>query len=412
MSSDRNTSPQENTPPPKHKWWKRQSSDEGADRDEGNIRDFFSDSDQMHITQRKSFAILAAMSVGLYVAYLAVLLLPKTANWLADSHRQGISVAINSVTGIFIAALVSVLVVIFINHANLKRLDSVKDLARKDILQSLFHILRGYDRRYSEMKKIYFELGEPVIAADGFIAARCRIKTIQSFRPNGDVLSFGFQTLNRRVPNDSKVVVPLLGRNGLDELYSIDTTDILDHFGETHKAGEWFRGLTEVYINNSPVKVTPQSPDKAGNFQRCGIDISQERVNRDSLDLTYVYEFAIEIPGHFFFEAREPTRGFLCQIDYTKAAHLMNCYSIETFHSTTHQHDISNDVDGIITISTREWVFPRSSAVFCWYKKSEQATTQQPMAIDPKVTAAPPGANPVVNTQTNETTVEGGHAGP
>ena len=360
---------------------------EGRD-DLENIKDIFSESDHLHFTQKPVFIVIAALTILAYVVYLVILFVPKFSTWLAPDNT-GVSTGINSLTGVLIAALASVLVVVFVNRANQKRLDYIKNLGRKDILQSLFHILRGYDGRYSEMKKIYFTLGEPIIARDGFIAARCSIKTIHSFKPNSNTLKLGFQALNRNIPDDAKREVPLLGPGGLDELYTIDSTDILEHFKD-QGAEAWFHGITEVYVDNR--RIAPPAKPSAGGRQEYPVDISQQRLTKDIVDLTYVYEFAVEIPGFYFFEAREPTRGFVCQIDYTRAKHWMNCYSVETFHSTTYHHDISGG-DGVITISTSEWVFPRSSAMFCWYKnKAAEKASREEAASGEKAALAPPAA--------------------
>jgi hypothetical protein len=156
-------------------------------------------------------------------------------------------------------------------------------------------------------------------------------------------------------------------------MISIDSTDIESHFGKTHK--DLFKGIVHVAVNSQTKKLTPESLETVGALQRRVFDVSQELLTRDVLNVYYVYEYTVEIPGYAFFEAREPTFGFYCKVDYRQVADRMSCYFVETFHSTTHRHDISQNPSGEIVLSTQEWVFPRSAAMFCWYKKQRASAS-------------------------------------
>jgi hypothetical protein len=332
------------------------------------IRDFFKDTDRLSVTQSwqyRGLGLAAPALVALYI-YMSFHKSNPVPFWY--SLPNDLSTALRDVVGFVATAAISIwaslVVVYFLNKANLIRIEMIRHLAHEDILSHAFETIGRYDHKHSENKHVSIVFEEVLRAKNGYMAARCVHTVTMRLKPNRPSLILKFQKLSRS-PNSgekAKSIVDLMELVSPDDVYAIDTTDIDANFPGRQ---DLFAGVTEVIINSTPQELKPVGDDSALTWS-FKIDEAFSEI-----DLEYTYEYTHEIPGFTLIEMFEPTRGLVCRLDYRKLLDEMSCYYFETIDPTRSRHDAGRDKDGVITYAYKDWILPRSSVVFCWYKKSQ-----------------------------------------
>jgi len=345
------------------------------------IRDFFKDTDRLHVTQSWQYRGILWASV-LLVALYTYLSFHKSEPipFVPPLSAEG-STAIRDVIGFLATAAISIwaslVVVYFLNKSNLLRIETIRHLAREDVLAQVFDTIRRYEHKHAENKHVSIVFEEPLRTANGYLAARCVHTVTMRLKPNRDILILEFIRLSRTTKSGEKPKssVNLMDQVSPDDVYTIDTTDIDANFPGR---ADLFPGITEVIIDSIPQELKPVEEDS-----RCRwiFKIDEAFASDREIDIEYRYEYTHEIPGYTSIEMFEPTRGLVCSLDYRKLQNEMSCYYFETIDPTRYRHDVARNKEGIITIAYNEWIMPRSSVVFCWYKKNavlNQGANQHP----------------------------------
>ena len=398
------------------KLWNRQSSGSRSQADSrptATIRDFFADNDRLDVKRLRWFKgtfVLAALVTAYVIDRLWEHKPVPFVGFLTGDQTDGRLLAFTFLLGIFASVCSSLLAVYFVNKGSLSRIERVKRLAQRGVLETQFNTLEKFHGKYARNKQVTLKFESPLLNQQNkIVGARCSINVRLGLKPVKESIHLEFRRLSRPtvgtpkvpgLPNVPETVIDLLDPNRPDEVFSADVTDISSLFPGREQ--ELFKGITEVSINSEPWVVNStavsgkesnpiheQSKPGSPATNSPGIEAKQGWIlsldNEDLLDqvidLQYKYEFSVEIPGYTSFEVSEPTEGLRFEIDYSIIVKEISCYPVPLVNSTVHTHSVKSDETGKIVTGTDRWVVPPSGIVYAWFHKDDPSL--------PSIVAAP-----------------------
>jgi hypothetical protein len=349
------------------------------------IDDFFSEVDTPHPFSMKTATLVFIFSLILVVAW-AVLFVRE--HFVKNGDLYGwtdkeIMDALNLLVAAGIALSASFIAIYWVNRANYRRIDAVKQLTHEGALKTVLQVLRDYRNRTAVNKIIVLTLWK-FESKDGINIVHCKLDVSASMVITSDNLVFEFIKLRRKPGGAQTTTGDLVEKNLGDidvpaDLYSVDVTDMSAVFCQGNES-EIFKGLTGLMINTDTMMIKSEPDARDPDHLRYNFDVKELRKKDSFVQIRYRYEFALECPGHTFSTVAEPTMGFSCTVDFSAVRDQVSVYPLEMLNSRLYRHDVTPHPDGRITISASDWVVPQSSVVFVWYPKTKSQSWPPPAA--------------------------------
>lgn len=269
----------------------------------------------------------------------------------------------------------------FVNRANVRRNNLVRGLTQEGALKEVLRVLQGYNGRYSENKNIevvFEKIEEAEIEGtqDKFQAMSVVITVKQRMPITQGNLIFDFATVDRNDKIADKIRLSLQSSEVPHDAYIQDITDIRKHFPD--RVNDMFPGLVQVVINSKPQKLLPVRVNGIPTYRRWHVDTKEYR-GTGMVSLLYRYRYYVEVPGYCFFSVSEPTKGFLCSLNYDGVQDKINVYDINMINNRVFEHG-ADQFKKKGHISFDDWVIPNSNVTFCWYKKNSKDPGEGKMA--------------------------------
>ena len=278
--------------------------------------------------------------------------------------RKALSIVTFFAAGLWSLAA-SFLAVELVNRSNIGRIRIVRELTQDGALLEIFKTLKGYNGRFSEDKNVEITFENIERGSSGLLAMRTTLSVRQRMPIHQKELVFDFVTLDRNDVISDRIELSLDSQEVPHDAIAQDITDIRLNFPD--REAEMFKGLTEVIIGSHPQKLIPLEVNGIPSHRRWRFD-TRNYIGGGMTNISYRYEYYVEVPGFNFLAITEPTKGFSLSLNYESIKDRISVYYINLLNSRIFQHDVG-DFSNKRYIHQNEWIIPNSNVTFCWYPK-------------------------------------------
>lgn len=245
------------------------------------------------------------------------------------------------------------------------KLLKIKSFAHPELIQDVFKDLRYYDNRYCSNYIIETKLTKhPTL---DLLVCNVKYSYDKVFKNNKLVFKF------IRIRNDEQVTDIEINETQLADsylenefYYQFDERS----YPELNEQTDLYK-LTylQVVIDGKPTRLRPLEK-KDPHF----VEYSTTFENNPSsypkaITITYEVQYVIEKESHLFFTIELPTKNIVCEFDYSEVKDILDLYGYDFISSHRGPTLLHVKDESKIRLIKSDWVLPKSSFMFIWYKK-------------------------------------------
>lgn len=288
-----------------------------------------------------------------------------------------LSLAGGFVCNIFATKLLEKMKVSRMESKSAQKMELIKKLAKEDLLIDILKQVNYYDNKYCEDYNITARLKKKTQYEKMFT---CELKYRYKKKYNSRNLIFQFVRIRnekeRAQENDRDISNSYLN----NEFYYVsDERDFFDHDTELdedcYASSYKLTHLEIMDANNETVllKYNKISIEGSENICRYEAKIPANFPIEDNLlTMHYTLEYIIEKDSYTYFSFELPTKGIRVEFDFEDVDDEIDIFVLDFLNSHIGPHPLHKPEDKKIILTKKEWILPKSSILFNWYKKREE----------------------------------------
>lgn len=286
-----------------------------------------------------------------------------------------LSLAGGFVCNIFATKLLERIKASKIESKSAQKIELIKNLAKEDLLIDILKQVNYYDNKYCEDYNIRARLKKNTQYANMFT---CELNYRYKKKYNSRNLIFQFVRIRneeeRSQENNRDISHSYLN----NEFYYV--SDERDFFSQNVEQKDCYANsykLTHLEImgvDNEAVTLKYNEIAINGNENICKYEaeIPANFSIDDLLTIQYTLEYVIEKDSYTYFSFELPTKGIRVEFDFEDVDNEIDIFVLDFLNSHIGPHPLHEPKDKKIILAKKEWILPKSSILFNWYKKREE----------------------------------------
>ena len=125
----------------------------------------------------------------------------------------------------------------------------------------------------------------------------------------------------------------------------------------------------EVIIDGKPTRLDPKLKIEPNLIEYTTTIESKNNTYPKPITIDYEVQYIIEKESHLFFTIELPTKNVRCEFDYSEVADIIDLYAYDFISSHRGPTLLHAKDEYKIRLMKSDWVLPKSSFMFIWYKK-------------------------------------------
>lgn len=335
-------------------------------------------------TKQSLLSIILKYSLCIIVVFLFIWGVTKAFSIQIEIQGQLINLAVfilslvgGFVCNIFATKLLEKMKVSRMESKSAQRIELIKNLAKEDLLIDILKQVNYYDNKYCEDYNIRARLKKNTQYKNMFT---CELNYRYKKKYNSRDLIFQFVRIRneeeRAQENNRDISHSYLN----NEFYYVsDERAFFDHDTELEKdcyAYSYKLAHLEIMDANNeavPLKYNKIKIEGSENICRYEAKIPANfPIEDDLLTIHYTLEYIIEKDSYTYFSFELPTKGIRVEFDFEDVDDEIDIFVLDFLNSHIGPHPLHEPKDKKIMLGKKEWILPKSSILFNWYKKKEK----------------------------------------